>query len=180
MRSPALRLAVGLACVLVSACEVMPAAEQDRAALYQAAQEALAEVEAADAALATQIRESLAYAVFPSVGKGAIGIGAAVGQGVLMEEGVLVGYCNVIQGSLGLQLGGQGYVEIVCFSTPKALSHFKRGVYSLSAQASAVALAAGAGGLSHSLDGIVVFIRDEAGLMIEAAVGMQEFHFRQQ
>lgn len=177
MRSLSMLFALGLASLPIPACAVAPPAIGEQAAVQQAAKATLLKVEAADTELAKQIHESLAYAVFPSVGKGAIGIGAAYGEGVFVEGGVLKGYCNVVQGSLGLQLGGQSYVEIVCLSTPQAVSHFKSGVYSLSAQATAVAISAGSGAQGSSLDGVAVFFRDAEGLMAEASVGMQEFHY---
>ncbi|MEI8195532.1 MAG: YSC84-related protein, partial [Phycisphaerae bacterium] len=118
------------------------------------------------------------YAVFPSIGKGAIGIGGAYGKGDLYQNGVVVGYCDMTQASIGFQLGGQAYTEILVFETPAAVERFKNGNFRFDAQATAVALKSGAGANAKFANGVVVFAMDEAGLMYEAAVGGQKFSYQ--
>ena len=66
----------------------------------------LARAQANDSTLAVVLSRAPAYAVFPTVGKGAVGVGAAYGRGVLYENGVMTGYCDMTQASIGLALGG--------------------------------------------------------------------------
>jgi lipid-binding SYLF domain-containing protein len=109
--------------------------------------------------------------VFPSVGKGAVGVGGAYGKGVLYNNGVAVGYCDLSQGTIGFQLGGQAYTEIIAFETQQAVDTFKQGNFRFDAQATAVALKSGAGANAKFTNGVAVFTMDEAGLMFEASVG---------
>ena len=50
------------------------------------------------------------YAVFPTIGKGGIGIGGAYGKGCVYAQGKRVGDTSMKQLSIGFQLGGQGYI----------------------------------------------------------------------
>jgi lipid-binding SYLF domain-containing protein len=86
--------------------------------------------------------DAVGYAVFPTVGKGGIGIGGARGKGWVYQGGAVVGRSTLTQVTIGLQLGGQAYSEIVFFQTRQALDNFKLGHLKLDAQASAVALTA--------------------------------------
>ncbi|HEU4382418.1 MAG TPA: YSC84-related protein [Anaeromyxobacteraceae bacterium] len=117
------------------------------------------------------------WAVFPTVGKGAIGIGGAHGSGVLFEGGKAIGSCTLTQVTVGLQLGGQAYSEIVFFETPAALTDFKKGTFALAAQMSAVAAAAGASVNAKYQNGVAVFTIAKGGLMYEASVGGQNFTY---
>jgi lipid-binding SYLF domain-containing protein len=117
------------------------------------------------------------YAVFPSVGKGAAGIGAAYGRGEVFEGGKLVGYATLTQASIGLALGGQKYTELIFFENKAALDRFKSGTFAFAAQASAVALKSGVSANAKYSDGVAVFTLGEAGLMYEASVGGQKFAY---
>ncbi len=117
------------------------------------------------------------YAVFPSVGKGGVGIGGAYGEGELFEQGQRVGRCTLTQGSIGFQLGGQSYSELIFFETKSRLDEFKNGAMTFTAQASAVAAKAGASATADYADGVAVFTKPKTGLMYEASIGGQKFSF---
>ena len=114
--------------------------------------------------------------MFPSIGKGAVGVGGAHGSGVLFARGgAPLATVKMNQVSVGLQLGGQNFSEIIFFETPKALSDFQGGDFSLTAGVSAVALAAGASKSAKYAKGVAVFTATTGGLMFEASVGGQKF-----
>lgn len=117
------------------------------------------------------------YAVFPTVGKGGIGIGGAYGKGKVYRKGDHIGDTSLTQVSIGLQLGGQAYREIIFFEDKEALERFTGGNFEFSAQASAVALTAGAAADADYSDGVAVFTLPKGGLMYEASVGGQKFSF---
>lgn len=121
--------------------------------------------------------EAHGVAVFPTVGKGAIGIGGAHGKGEVYERGQLVGSARVTQVSLGLALGGQSYSELIFFRDKAALDDFESGNFELGAQASAVAVTAGASADASYEHGVAIFTLPKAGLMYEAAVAGQKFSF---
>jgi len=173
-----LLLASIMGLLTIAACSTAPATHEGKADLRHTSAEALAQAQNNDPSLRSIIRDAAGYAVFPSIGKGAVGVGGAYGKGDVYQSGAVIGYCDMVQGSIGLQLGGQDYSEIVVFKTRDALDTFKNGNFRLDAQATAVALKSGAGADAKFANGIAVFTMDEAGLMYEASVGGQKFSYQ--
>ena len=122
--------------------------------------------------------DAVGYAVFPTVGKGAIGIGGARGKGWVYHGGSVIGKSTLTQVSIGFQLGGQAYSEIVFFQTKQALDNFKLGHLKLDAQASAIALTARASADLAYRNGVAIVTMAKGGLMYEASVGGQKFSFK--
>ncbi|QNN24006.1 hypothetical protein HED60_17585 [Planctomycetales bacterium ZRK34] len=122
-------------------------------------------------------KSAVGYAVFPEIAKGAAGIGAAHGTGVVYENGQAVGTASMTQGTLGLQLGGQTYSELIFFEDAHALNTFKASETEFSAQASAVAAAKGAASNADYSNGVAIFTSGQQGLMFEASVGGQKFNY---
>ncbi len=132
---------------------------------------------AADEAVAELFQSAHGYAVFPSIGKAGIGVGGAGGKGVVFENGKAIGGSNMSQVSIGLQLGGQKYSEVIFFETERALNTFIADKYTFAAQVSAVAIASGESADAKYEDGVLVFTMPLGGLMFEASVGGQNFKF---
>ena len=63
--------------------------------------------------------------VFPKVTKGAIGVGGAYGEGALIVDDRTAGYYSTAAASIGLQLGGETFSQIIMFMTPQALESFR-------------------------------------------------------
>jgi len=121
--------------------------------------------------------QAYGYAVFPTVGKGAIGVGGAYGKGQVFERKKLIGTSKLVQLTIGFQWGGQAYSELVFFQNKAALDRFKSGNLEFSAQASAVAITLGASATADYENGVAVFTMTKGGLMYEASVGGQSFSF---
>jgi lipid-binding SYLF domain-containing protein len=138
------------------------------------------------------------YAVFPTIGKGGIGIGGAYGKGQVYQGGKVTGTASLVKLSVGFQLGGQAFSEIIFFKDKRAYDEFTSGSFEFDASASAVAITAGAqvkagteGGTAGASagpatgaqaetryrKGMVVFVHAKGGLMYEAAIGGQKFNF---
>jgi len=117
------------------------------------------------------------YAVFPSVGKGAIGIGGAHGSGTLFEQGNPVGKTTLTQFTIGFQFGGKYYSEIIFFEDEETFDLFKTSRFELAAQASAVAVTLGASANLAYSDGVAIVTIEKGGLMYEASVGGQKFEY---
>jgi lipid-binding SYLF domain-containing protein len=146
--------------------------------LLRDAEAAVAAFQQADPSLSRFFTGAVGYAVFPSVGKGAAGIGGAYGRGVLFEHGKPTGRTSLTQVTIGAQLGGQAYSEIVFFEGNEAVASFKKGQLAMAAQVSAVAANAGASANARYARGVAVFTLAKGGLMAEASVGGQRFGFR--
>src|SRR5258708_33810796 len=123
-----------------------------------------------DPGLGHFFKDSAGYAVFTNVGKGGLGIGGAHGSGILYEHGKPVGKTTLTQVTIGLQMGGQAYAEIIFFETDKVLSNFKGGNFEFSGQVSAVAVRAGASANAKYRDGVAGFSPPRGGLTFEGSV----------
>ncbi len=130
-----------------------------------------------DAKMSGLFSKAYGYVILPNVGKGGIGIGGASGNGVAYERGKMVGMAKMTQVSIGLQLGGQAYREVIFFESKAGLDRFKENRVELSAQVSAVAAASGASANAKYVEGVMVFTMQKGGLMYEASVGGQKFKF---
>lgn len=139
------------------------------------------------------------YAVFPTIGKGAIGVGGAAGKGNVYEAGKYVGESTLIQLSVGLQLGGQAYSQIIFFQDKRAFDEFTNGSFEFGADVSAVAVTLGANaqagttgvsaGVSTNVEhgkamaqyykGFAVLTLAKGGLMYQAAIAGQKYVFKQ-
>ena len=138
------------------------------------------------------------YAVFPTIGKGGIGVGGAFGKGCVIAKGKQTGETSMTQLSIGFQLGGQGYSEIIFFQDERAYKEFTSGNFEFGADASAVAItlaaqagakstgaSAGASATKHEAatagayhKGMATFTIVKGGLMYEAAIAGQKFSYK--
>jgi len=138
------------------------------------------------------------YAVFPTIGKGGLIVGAAHGSGHVYEKGKYIGNTSVTQLSVGFQAGGQAYSQIIFFEDKRALEEFTTGNFEFEAGVSAVAITAAAGGTAGTsgasatasggrkdaktvggsyYKGMAVFTIVKGGAMYQATVAGQKFTF---
>jgi lipid-binding SYLF domain-containing protein len=138
------------------------------------------------------------YAVFPTIGKGGIGIGGAGGKGHVYQQGKVVGESTMVQLSVGFQLGGQAFSQIVFFEDKRAFDEFTSTGFEFGADASAVAITAGANATAgtsgasasasttvdsgtaraHYYKGMAVLTLTKGGLMYQAALAGQKYTFK--
>ena len=178
MKRPTLALMLLPIFTLAAACaSTRPPTGVDRDALKLQVEETVQTFRTRDPGLERFFKRSYGWAVFPKVTKGAAGVGGANGRGLVYEEKALVGYSTLSQATIGLQLGGQTYREIVFFQTKVDLDRFRAGTFAFDAQASAVAVRAGASTDANYTRGAAVFTMTRAGLMYEASIGGQRFTY---
>ena len=147
------------------------------AATEQDVKAALAEFERTNPKIEPFMESAYGYAVFPTVAKGAIGIGGAHGDGLVYEKGKLIGAATLSQITIGFQLGGQAYRELIVFQNKQALDRFKGENFEFDAQASGVAVTAGISFDAAYEHGVAIFTMAKGGLMYEASIGGQKFSF---
>jgi lipid-binding SYLF domain-containing protein len=170
-------LAALAAMFLLAACSTEPSTTSARTQLNTDANATLDNFKQTDPSLDAFLRNCYGYAIFPSVGKGGAGIGGAYGHGVVYQGGNQVGYADLTQATIGLQLGGESYGEIVVFQNKNSFDQFTQGNLSFSADASAVAINSGAAATTNYSNGVAVFVKTNGGLMAEAAIGGQKFNY---
>jgi lipid-binding SYLF domain-containing protein len=137
------------------------------------------------------------YAVFPSIGAGGLTVGGAYGRGRVYAHGVHVGDTAMTQLSVGAQLGGQAYSQIIFFQDRRAFTEFTRGHFEFGADVSAVAITAAAGGSAGTTGasaaasggmkdartagryykGVAVFTIVKGGAMYQATINGQKFGY---
>ena len=144
-------------------------------------------------------KKAYGYAVFPTVGKAGIGIGGSYGTGQVYRGGKVTGETSLIKATIGFQLGGQAFSQMIFFEDKRAYDEFTGGEFEFDASASAVAITAGvqakagtegatAGASAGPATGkqakasyhkgMAVFVHTKGGLMYEASIGGQKFSFK--
>ena len=140
------------------------------------------------------------YAVFPTIGKGGLGIGGSHGKGQVYRGGAVIGFTSTSDISIGAQAGGQAYGQIIFFENADALTRFTGGNFEFGASASAIAVQATAeakaitestgvaAGSSKGKDkaavnaryqdGIAVFTMAKGGLMYAATIAGQKYTYK--
>jgi len=142
--------------------------------------------------------KSYGYAVFPTIGKGGLGIGGAHGKGRVYRQGEYIGDTTMTQLSIGFQAGGQAFSQMMFFRDKRALEEFTSGNFEFGANASAVVITAAASGSASTTGssasasggkkdattagefhkGVATFIIAKGGLMYEASISGQKFSYR--
>lgn len=151
-----------------------------------------------DAGISNMFNSAYGYALFPTIGKAGFVVGGAYGKGRVYEGGKHIGNTTMIQATVGFQLGGAGFSQVVFFKDKRALSEFTNGNFEFGAEAQATALTAAAGGSANTAGssatasggknnaaiagggynkGMAIFTITKGGLMYEATVGGQKFGF---
>jgi lipid-binding SYLF domain-containing protein len=146
--------------------------------LHGEAQAALLRMKAENAGLAGALSGAYAYAIFPSVGSAGAVVGAAFGKGEVFRRHKLVGYAAVARLTVGVQLGGQTFRQLLLFENKQAFDRFRAGRTALAASASAVLLKAGDATSARYEKGVAVYVHSDGGMMLEAAIGGQRLFFR--
>lgn len=145
--------------------------------LKNESKEALTNFQSTDPSLKEFLSKAAGYAIFPSVGKGGFIVGGARGDGLVYEKTNLVAKAIMTQASIGAQIGGQSFSQLIVFETPESLNTFKGSNFEMGADLSAVAAAEGAAKAAKYQQGIAVFTLPKKGLMVQASIGGQKFKF---
>jgi lipid-binding SYLF domain-containing protein len=137
----------------------------------------IASVQKKNPSLKKSFAKAYGYAVFPTVNRGAIGLGGAYGEGGVFQKGKLVAKTSLTAVSIGLGLGGESYAQIIFFQNKAAFDRFARGNMELGARANAALLNEGVSAEAGYEDGIAIVTVTKGGLMADASVGGQKFTY---
>lgn len=170
-------LAAITATTLTTGCAATRTAEADKDQMFEDVGVAIAAFKKADPGLELWFDHAYGYAVFPRVGKAAIGVGAAAGEGIVYDQGVSSGNSRLSQADVGLQLGGRSYREVIFFEDAATLAEFTDGEFQLEGNFTAIAAEEGSASRATYQDGVAVFVMSTGGLMVDISVGGQNFDF---
>ena len=163
--------------IMSSGCSTAPKTQAQKRSLVAEADAAVTSMVAKDPSLREFIDRAPGYAVFPDVGKAGAIVGGAYGRGIVYERGRPIGFTELNQGSIGAQVGAQSYSQLIVFENDAALNRLKAGDFDFGAEASAVALKAGAAKAATFQGGAAVFQHSRGGLMAAAALNGQKINF---
>ena len=151
-----------------------------------------------DGGTSNMFNSAYGYALFPTIGKAGFLVGGAYGKGRVYEQGKHIGNTSMTQATVGFQLGGVGFSQVVFFKDKRALTEFINGNFEFGAEAQATAITAAAGASANTSGssatasggknnattaggdynkGMATFTITKGGLMYEATVGGQKFSF---
>ncbi|MGB8331401.1 MAG: hypothetical protein WCE62_14845 [Polyangiales bacterium] len=153
------------------------AEKADEADIHQQVQEIKELWQSQDDSFDAALSKAYAYAIFPAVGKGGLIVGASHGDAEVYEKGKLIGHAKMTQTTIGAQVGGQTFAQVILFKNKKALDRFKTSRFEGSTAATAIGGKKGAAAASKYKDGVAIMILPLKGAMAEAAVGGQKFKF---
>lgn len=171
-------LVLGAGLGFMGGCDTQPKSETDQAVLSANTTAALTAFKARDPSLQALLDKSVGYVVFPNITSGAFILGGANGRGEAFEGGRRIGWAQITQGSIGAQVGGQTFSQLVVFMTRQEFDLFKAGKYTMSANASAVAARSGAAATTDPSSTVNVFVNSTSGLMAAASISGQNMTFR--
>jgi len=151
-----------------------------------------------NAGISSLFSSAYGYALFPTIGKAGFVIGGAYGKGRVYEQGKYIGNTAMTQATIGFQLGGAGFSQVIFFQDKRALNEFTKGNFEFGAEAQATAITAAVGASANTAGssatisggknnattagagyykGMSTFTITKGGLMYEATVGGQRFSF---
>jgi len=159
--------------LIATGCASVPKSDSGREALKADAKQALDEMVAKSPNLTSIMKDSVGYVVFPDVARGGFVVGGGGGEGVLFENGRAVGFAELSQASVGAQVGGQRYAELIVLRDRDALQRMKDGKFDFGGQVSAVAIRAGASAEAQFRDGVAVFVHPKGGAMLDVSLAGQ-------
>lgn len=169
-----LAVAIGFA---VAGCATAPETQGERRSLEARADATIQTMTARDPGLRQVLEDAYGYAVFPEVGKGGAIVGGAYGRGIVYERGQKVGFVELNQASIGAQLGGQTFSEILVFEDQEALRDLQSGDFEIGAGASVVVLTAGAAAGARFEDGVALFVLPRGGMMVDVSATGQQLNY---
>ena len=123
---------------------------------------AVQRMEAQDPGLAGVLKSSYGYVIFPEVGDAAFIIGGAGGHGIAYRGGQPIGTVTLKQGSVGAQIGGDTYGELIVFQDDKAFNRVLNHSFEFGGDLTATIVKAGAAGSASFANGVEVYILPKA------------------
>ena len=168
---------LGLVIGLMAACATAPATQEGKDELVRRAAAGLKAWDRAVPGIERFAQGNLGYIMFPEINKGGVGIGGAYGRGVVYARGQHIGYADLSLGSLGPQLGGQTYQELIVFADEATFARFRRGRFDVTAATSMVLATEGYAGALRTAGGAAILYRPTGGAMGELVLAAQHLTF---
>ena len=166
-----------LACTLLLFLPGAIKAQSDKEKMLNDSKKAKEAFIKSDPSMSGLFTTSYGYVIFPNIGKGALVVGGSGGGGVVYTKTKAIGSAKMVQVTVGAQVGGQAYREVIFFENKEAMDRFKENKLEFSGQVSAVAAKSGAAANVKYREGVAVFSEEIGGLMAEASLGGQKFTY---
>ena len=163
--------------MFILGCNSAPKSAAEKDQLRTDAQSTINKMESQDPSIRDLLNRAYGYVVFPSVGQGGLIVGGAFGRGIAYQGGKVIGMAELSQGSIGAQLGGSTFSEVIAFETVAAMDKFKTGKFEMGADAQAVLVKAGASGATSFRNGVAVLQMPVGGAFAGVALTGQKLKY---
>ena len=170
-------LAAIAAMMLVLGCNTTPKTAAEKDQLHTDAQSTLTKMESQDPGIRDLLSRSYGYVIFPSIGQGGLIVGGASGHGLAYQGGNVIGTAELSQASIGAQLGGSTFSEVIAFESASAMDKFKTGKFEMGADAQAVIVKSGAAGATSFRNGVAVLQMPVGGAFAGVALTGQKLKY---
>lgn len=124
------------------------------------------------------IEKSYGFAVIPAIGSASLVLGGDYGVGEVFVKDHVIGYAGIGKVTLGVQVGGTNFHQMIVFNNEETWKQFKAGKYSFAADAGVAIVKAGAQASKGFGAGTVAFVFNEGGMLLDLDIGIQKFVFK--
>jgi hypothetical protein len=124
------------------------------------------------------LSKAYGFAVIPAIGSASLVLGGDYGIGEVFVKDRVIGYAGIGKVTIGVQVGGTNFHQIIVFNDEETWKQFKAGKYSFAADAGVAIVKAGAQASKGFGSGTVVFVFNEGGMLLDLDIGVQKFVFK--
>ena len=113
---------------------------------------------------------SFGYVVYPKIKRTSIGIGKAIGKGVVFKNHLVQGELNLNRTSIGLQFGGEQYSKIVFFKNKESFEKFINKKLNFERQYSKIRFNKDKSTNLNYHEGVTIYTSKKFGFMYEGSI----------
>jgi len=173
-----IRLAIFALTVLILPHTLKAQDEKDKQKILSESKKAKDGFIKTDPSMKALFTSSYGYVIFPKIGKGGLIVGGSGGNGAVYEKGIAIGTAKMAQVTVGAQIGGESFREVIFMENKEAMDRFKDNKVEFSSALSAIAVKSGASKNAKYAEGVAIFTEGLGGLMAEASIGGQKFTYK--
>jgi hypothetical protein len=117
-------------------------------------------------------------AVYPTSIRAGVGFGGGMGHGLVFRDGHAIGRTSMYQVSVGANVGGQVYRQILFFKSEAAFQRLMDDAMEFAGQANLAVVTAGDSATPSFNTEVAMFTQLRSGLLVEGSVGAHGYWFR--
>jgi hypothetical protein len=124
------------------------------------------------------LEKAFGFAVLPEIGSASLVLGGDYGIGEVFVKDQVIGYCGIGKFTLGVDVGGTIFHEMIVFNDEETWKRFRAGKYSFAADAGLSLVKGGVQASKGFGPGTAAFVFNEGGMLLDLDIGLQKFVFK--